>query len=129
MNDIRGASPLVKVNLMLRFFLEMAMFAGYAAAFALALSGSSRWILVAIAPLGAMALWVVFATPGDPSRSGRTVVPTPGLVRLLLEIGLFAGAAGLMLWADVWQFAAALTAGVTVHYLAWPARIRWLLSH
>jgi len=128
-NELQGTSRLVKVNLIFRFFLELAMFAGFAAAPALALSGGSKWILAAVAPLAAMAVWGVFATQGDPSRSGRTVIPTPGPARLLLELGLFAGSAGLMLWAGSWQFAAALAAGVIVHYLAWPARIRWLLKH
>ena len=105
------------------------MFASFGAAPAIALHGGIRWIWVVIAPVGAMTLWGVFATLDDPSRSGRTVVPTPGPVRLLLELGLFVVGAGLLVWAELWQFAAALAVGVTFHYLAWPARIRWLMKN
>ena len=41
---------------------------------------------------GAMVLWGVFGTPGDGSR-GAPVVPTPGPIRLLIELLLFAVAA------------------------------------
>ena len=105
------------------------MLAAFAAAPVLALNSGGRWILAVIGPLCAIAAWGIFATPDDPSRSGRTVVPTPGPGRLLLEFGLFGGGAGLLLWADSWQFAVALAAGVVVHYLAWPERIRWMFSH
>ena len=104
------------------------MFASFAVAPAIALDGGSRWLWVAIGPIGAMALWGVFAIPDDPSRSGRTVVRTPGPVRLLLELGLFAAGVGVLLWAGLPQFAAALGVGVVIHYLAWPARIRWMMK-
>ena len=129
MTELQAAGSFVKANLVLRLILEMAMFAAFAASPAFALSGGSRWILVAIAPLGAIAVWGIFATPDDPSRSGRTVVPTPGAVRLLLEFGLFGGGVGLMVWAELWQFSAALAAGAILHYLSWPERIRWMLRH
>lgn len=129
MTELRKASQMVKVNLVLRLILEMAMLASFAAAPAIALHGWSRWALAAIAPIGAMAVWGVFATPNDPSRSGRTVVPTPGPVRLFLEFGLFAGGAALLVWAGLWQVAAALAVGTIVHYLAWPKRIRWMMKN
>ena len=120
---------ILKANLVLRLILEMSMLAAFAATPNFAISGSSRWILTAIALLAAISLWGVFATPDDPSRSGRTVVPTPGPARLLLEFGLFGGGVGLLLWADLWQFAVALAIGVIVHYVAWPERIRWMMKH
>ena len=118
-----------KANLGFRFLLEMAMLAAFAVAPALALESGARWVMVGIFPLGAVALWGVFATPDDPSRSGSTVVRTPGLVRLLLEWGLFAGAVGLLLRADQPLYAIALAIGVVIHYSAWPARIRWMIKN
>ena len=120
---------MLKANLALRFLLELAMLASLAVAPAIALDGWSRWIWVVIAPIGAMGLWGSFATPDDPSRSGSTIVPTPGPVRLLLELGLFTVGVGLLVWAGLWQLAAAFAAGVIVHYLAWPARIRWMMKN
>ena len=105
----------------------MAMLAAFAVAPAIALESETRWILVGILPLGAVALWGVFATPDDPSRSGNTVVRTPGLMRLLLEWGLFAGAAGLLFWADQPLYAIALGTGSSncqVH-LFFPSRQRF----
>ena len=129
MTELREASLLVKANLALRLILEMAMFAAYAAAPIFALASGTRWILAVIAPLAAISTWGIFATPNDPSRSGKTVVPTPGPVRLLLELGLFSGSVAVLFWADAWEFAAALAAGIIVHYVAWPYRIRWMFKH
>ena len=123
------SGPLLKANLALRFILELAMFASFAVAPAIALDGGSRWIWAAIGPVGAMALWGVFAIPDDPSRSGRTVVRTPGPVRLLLELGLFAAGVGFFVWAELPLVAGALGVGVVIHYLAWPARIRWMMNN
>ena len=105
------------------------MLAAFAVAPAIALESGTRWILVGILPLGAVTLWGVFATPNAPSRSGNTVVRTPGLVRLVLEWGLFAGAAGLLFWANQPLYAIALAVGVAIHYIAWPERIRWMIKN
>ena len=67
------SGQLHKVNLAFRFFLELVMFASLAAAPATALDGGGRWIWAIIAPITAMTLWGVFATPDDPSRSGKTM--------------------------------------------------------
>ena len=42
-------------------------------------------------------IWGVFAVRNDPSRSGKTVVTDPGLVRLILELALFATAAWMLI--------------------------------
>ena len=105
------------------------MLAAYAAAPIFALASDSRWILAVIAPLAAISTWGIFATPNDPSRSGKAVVPTPGPVRLLLELGLFIGGVAVLFWEDAWELAAALAAGVIVHYVDWPYRSRWMCNH
>jgi hypothetical protein len=35
-------------------------------------------------------IWGVFAVPNDKSRSGKAPIPTPGLIRLPLELIIFA---------------------------------------
>ena len=86
------------------------------------------YLLAIILPLTFAALWGIFAVPNDPSRSGKTVVATPGLVRLLLELLLF-GSAVWMLFnlgfkTPGWIFGVV----VLLHYLASYDRIAWLLK-
>ncbi|NQW18166.1 MAG: YrdB family protein [Chloroflexi bacterium] len=123
------SSPLQKVNLGLRFVLEIAMFASFCVAPAVAIDGVERWPLTVLTPIAAIAIWGVFATPDDPSRSGKTVIPTAGSVRLIIELVLFTGAAAVMAWAGLWPYSVALLVATTIHYTLWPARIRWLLSN
>ena len=73
-------------------------------------------------------LWGVFAVKDDPSRSGKTVIPTPGPVRLLLELALF-GSATWMLFKIGYSTPAWIFGGVTVlHYALSYDRIGWLLK-
>lgn len=78
-------------------------------------------------PLVLATLWGVFAVPGDPSRSGSTVVAVPGLLRLLLELAVFGAAVTALTWVDAPRAAAIVGGAVVVHYaLSWD-RIAWLL--
>ncbi|MGD6742208.1 DUF2568 domain-containing protein [Streptomyces sp. BH106] len=92
-------------------------------------SGALRFVLVAAVPALVAVLWGVFATPDDASRSGDTVVATPGPLRLLLELAVFFGGAAA-LYAAGSRAAAITLAGVLVvyHLLAWD-RVVWLLRH
>jgi hypothetical protein len=86
-------------------------------------------ILLAIGlPLLFAILWGVFAVRNDPSRSGKTVIATPGFIRLLLELTLFGGAAWMQL--DMNFSMAALIFGIALglHYLFSYDRIGWLLK-
>ena len=62
-------------NLALRFILELCALA------ALCVWGWQTYGLIAaiVTPAAAAGLWGLFAVPDDPSRSGKTVVPVPGL--------------------------------------------------
>ncbi|MEH0422693.1 YrdB family protein [Streptomyces sp. B21-083] len=88
-----------------------------------------RYVAVVVVPLAVAVLWGVFATPGDASRSGETVVATAGPLRLLLELAVFFGGAAALYAAGV-QIPAAALAGVLVmyHVLSWD-RVLWLLKH
>ena len=116
------------VNDAARFLLELSAITTYTI-WGYNQSETGMRIVLAIGlPLCFALLWGVFAVRDDPSRSGKTVVQTPGWIRLLLELGLFAGAAWMMLNLGYslpgWIFGSV----VLIHYLASIGRIKWLLS-
>lgn len=119
-----GSHPL---NLALRFLLELA------ALVAMGFWGWSltpdwaRFLFAAGIPIFAAVVWGVFAVPGDPSRSGRAPMPTPGVLRLAIEIGFFAFAVWALFDLGSTVLGAIFAALVVVHYaLSWD-RIAWLL--
>jgi hypothetical protein len=116
------------INLALRFLLELvAIFAfGF---WGNSLAGDGTRILLAIFfPMLFAVLWGVFAVKGDPSRSGKTVVHTPGIIRLVLELGLFGAAAWMMLDLDYSLIALIFGSAVVIHYFSSFDRIAWLLK-
>jgi hypothetical protein len=116
------------INLALRFILEIA------ALFALAYWGWTQhggfwrfaWSIGLV--ILAAVVWGTFAVPGDPSRSGNAPVPVPGVVRLGIELVLFAAgtwaffAAGQPVWGTM------LGTLTILHYVLSIDRIRWLLK-
>ncbi len=116
------------INLILRFLLELVAIIvfGY---WGYSLVGDGIRILLAILfPLLFAFLWGVFAVRGDPSRSGKTVVHTPGIIRLLLELGLFGAAAWMMLDLDYTTIALIFGLAVVIHYFISFDRISWMLK-
>ncbi len=120
-----GSHPL---NLMVRFFLELA------ALFAVGLwgwqqfDGFLRLVAVVCLPLLTAVVWGMFAVPNDPSRSGHAPIPVPGFVRLVIELGIFATAA-LVLYAVGKRWESLAYALVTLlHYVTSYDRIQWLLK-
>lgn len=120
-----GKHPL---NLALRFILETAALAVFAI-WGWNLYADWRRVLPAVfLPLFFAVLWGVFAVKSDPSRSGKTVVPTRGAIRLFLELAFF-GLATLALFNLEWKTLAAVFAIVVVfHYVISYDRIFWLLK-
>ncbi len=115
-------------NLAVRFLLELS------AIFIMGLWGfhiseNIPSILFAILlPLGFALLWGIFAVKDDPSRSGKTVVPTPGIIRLILELSLFAAATWMLRdldYSNVWWIFGGI---VLIHYLLSYDRVLWLLK-
>lgn len=127
-DGVRVANPMrlgVKHwNLMLRFILELWALA------ALAMWGWLTYGMIAaiIAPVAAAALWGVFAVPDYPSRSGGSVVPVPGWLRLLLEIAILCGASWALYSIGHVTLAITLAAIITFHYLVSVDRLAWLLK-
>lgn len=116
------------LNLVFRFILELAgLFAtgywGWTQH-----QGFSRFLWAIGLPLLLAILWGIFAVPDDPSRSGAAPIPVPGILRLLLELVIFAigiwccFAAGKPSWGWI------LGVAVILHYLVSYDRIVWLLQ-
>jgi hypothetical protein len=116
------------LNLALRFLLEIAALVVFAV---WGLNAGSGWVGIFLAislPVFFAAVWGVFAVKNDPSRSGKTVVPTNGFVRLLLEL-LFFALAALALF-DLGFSITGLVFSILVlfHYAASYQRVVWLLK-
>ena len=120
-----GSHP---INLVIRFLLEIT------ALIVVGLWGwkqSESWprFVMAIGiPILLAAIWGTFAVPDDPSRSGAAPVPVPGVVRLLIELGIFAFATWVLY--DMGYIKASWILGliVVIHYAVSYDRISWLLS-
>lgn len=117
------------INLMVRFFLEIA------ALVAVGMWGwrqSDSWFKYLLAsglPVLMAVLWGVFAVPNDPSRSGNTVIDTLGIIRLILELAFFAFATWAFYNMDYKTTARIFGATVFIHYLVSYDRVQWLLNH
>ena len=115
------------VNLAVRFLLELTAILIFGK-WGYSLPGSkgvSILTAIGMAVLFAL-LWGVFAVRNDPSRSGKTVVQTPGLIRLILELTLFGAAAYDLTFT---RMAMIFGAVVILHYIFSYDRIRWLLTN
>lgn len=117
-----GYPPIPAIHLAIRFLLELVMLAG------IWLAGRhvAGWPGGITAVLLAMVLWGVFGTTGDGTR-GSPVIPTPGRLRLLLEVVLFAAAA-YGFWVGLSRAASETFLTVSVlHYLITWERQWWLI--
>ncbi len=112
------------VNLGLRFALEMA------ALLALGLWGwqhSEDWTRFLLAfgiPLVAAIAWATFRVPNDP---GPAPVAVPGIVRLILELALFASATWALYDAQGAAWSAVFCVAVIAHYIASYDRVLQLM--
>lgn len=120
-----GSHP---INLGVRFLLELAALIAIGNWGWRLGEGWMRWVFALGIPLLIGIVWGTFAVPDDPSRSGAAPVPTPGMIRLIIELAIL----GFGAWAlldtglDKWGW---LMAGVIiVHYLISYDRILWLWS-
>lgn len=118
-----GSHPL---NLAVRFLLELAVLGSMGYWGWTQHDGIERWLWAIGLPLLAAVLWGTFAVPNDPSRSGQAPVPIPGIIRLLLELAIFATAVILLILSQQRTFALALAVVVLLHYALSYDRILWL---
>lgn len=117
------------VSLAVRFLLELASLLGFGYWGWKVAPGGLRWAAAVILPALVAVLWGVFATPGDPSRSGNTVVATPGLLRLILELAVFFGAALAVHRAGAPTASMVFLAVLVLYHLTAFDRILWLIRH
>jgi hypothetical protein len=121
-----GTHPL---NLALRFILELAALGSLGYWGWSQHDGSWRWVWAIGLPLVAAILWGTLAVPDDPSRSGQAPIPTPGALRLLLELLLFGGAAAALVMSQHVSAGVALAVATVLHYAISYDRILWLLRN
>lgn len=114
-------------NLALRFVLELTAL-GALGCWGWSLSSSGwRWLAAIAAILIPALIWGTFAVPNDPSRGGQGLVQVPGVVRLTLELLLFAAGAYALRALGRPQLAIGFAVLVVVQY-AWSyERLLWLL--
>jgi hypothetical protein len=105
------------LNLAVRFLLELAAVISFGAWGYSLTEGTTRFILALLFP-------VLFAV----LRSGKTVVPTPGIIRLILELALFGAATWMLLNLDYSLLALIFGLIVAIHYIFSYNRIAWLLK-
>jgi len=116
------------INLALRFLLELAAIVVFGAWGYAHGEGSLRFLYPLLLIMLFAVLWGVFAVKDDPSRSGKTVVQTPGLLRLFLELALFGAASWMLFQLDHYLLAWIFSGLVVAHYLSSYDRIAWLVK-
>ena len=79
-------------------------------------------------PLAMAVVWGVFAVPDDPSRSGGAPIPIPGILRLVLELGLFVSAGFCLRIVGLERWGTGLAVVVILHYAVSYDRVAWLLG-
>lgn len=116
------------INMTVRFILELSSICIYAI---WGFHQTETWIhylLAALLPIAAAVIWGVFAVPNDPSRSGKTVIHTPGYVRLLIEISVFVTALWCLWDLHYMKLFYSMLILLTVHHIASIERINWLIK-
>ena len=113
------------LNLAARFALELAMLAA-AGVWGWQQRGDwLRFVLALGVPLVAAALWGTFRVPNDP---GSAPVAVPGMLRLALELALFASATWALYDAGYTRLSAIFGVVVLIHYVISYDRIVWLIK-
>ena len=121
-----GSHPL---NLAWRFLLELLALGSMGYWGWTQHEGVSHWLWAIGLPLAMAVIWGTFAVPNDPSRSGNAPVPTPGIIRLLLELLIFTIAIVLLRLSQQPVLSTLFAVMVIVHYTLSYDRILWLWRH
>lgn len=121
-----GSHPL---NLVWRFLLELLALGSTGYWSWTQHDGIARWLWMIGLPVVAAVLWGTFAVPNDPSRSGQAPIPTPGMIRLGLELLIFAAAVILLRVSQQPVVSNVLAVMVLIHYALSYDRIIWLWRH
>ena len=79
-------------------------------------------------PIIFAAIWGIFAVPNDPSRSGKAPITVPGIIRLMIELGIFAFASWTLYDIGYTTLTWVLAGTVILHYIISYDRIFWLIK-
>lgn len=116
------------INLILRFLLEITALVAVGMWGWRQSDGWLRFVLAIGLPIILAAIWGTFAVPDDPSRSGSAPVVTPGIIRLVIELGFFALAGWAFYNMGFSKVSLAFGIVVLLHYIVSYDRIMWLIS-
>ena len=118
-----GSHP---VNLAIRFLLEISALLAAGVWGWRQSDGWLRFVLALGIPIILAAVWGTFAVPNDPSRSGAAPIAVHGILRLAIELAIFAFA----VWGlyDLGYARLGLIVGIitALHYVVSHDRILWL---
>lgn len=116
------------INSLLRFLLELwALIALGQWGYSLSVT-PTKYIYAVGIPLCFAICWGVFAVQGDPSRSGQTVISTPGWIRLIFECIFFGLAIFSWYQLDKPRGAGLILILIVIHYAIDYKRVQWLLN-
>lgn len=118
-----------QINLFIRFLLEICLLT---LLFLWGLELSNQWYRYLFATsfvLIIASIWGIFAVKNDPSRSGNTVIETPGYIRLILELVIFAFGIFILYDLEFTSLSIFFLLIVITHYLISYKRIIWLLKN
>ncbi len=120
-----GSHP---INLAIRFLLELSALLTMGVWGWRQSEGWFRFVLAPGIPIIVAVVWGTFAVPNDPSRSGAAPIAVPGILRLAIELAVFA----LAIWAlaDLGYTSPSWILGimVAIHYITSYDRILWLIT-
>jgi len=120
-----GSHP---INLIFRFILELCALAAIGIWGWNQSDGFFRFVLSIGIPIILAAIWGVFAVPDDPSRSGAAPVVVSGIVRLSIELAIFAFAIWSLYNIGSIRLSSVLGIAVLLHYILSYDRIIWLFA-
>jgi len=116
------------LNLALRFLLELVVLFVSVEWALKAFTQWPRYVWMVLLPVGLAIVWWAFNVEGDPSRSGKTIIPVPGWLRLIIEWLILGLGVWFMYSIDYllasWLFGAL----VILHYVLSFNRIIWLIK-
>ena len=112
------------INLAVRFILELTVLIVIGIWGATNFNGFYSYAIGLGTPIILATLWGVFAVPNDPSRSGKTVIKTPGSIRLIFELLFFTAGAYALYSLNYINLFYAFSLITILHYLVSIDRIR-----
>lgn len=119
-----GSHP---VNLAVRFLLELTALLATGIWGWRQGEGWIRFVLALGIPVILAAIWGTFAVPDDPSRSGSAPIVVPGIIRLAIELAIFAFATWALHNLGATRLSWIFGIIVAIHYLISYDRIIWLV--